>query len=122
MITLAFVRRLPGGQGPAGGRLPRHSGQAAALRGQAAAAPAGACLGGLAAHNGCASASTVMFQQGDVSGETWGHCCNSADVTLYTIAGKGHSWPGSAMPAQIITRDIDATDVIWEFFAAHPKP
>jgi len=28
---------------------------------------------------------------------------------LYTIAGKGHSWPGSNMPARITTRDIDAT-------------
>jgi polyhydroxybutyrate depolymerase len=77
---------------------------------------------GWAAHNGCAGASTVTFQKGDVTGETWGGCHDGADVTLYTIAGKGHSWPGSAMPAQITTRDIDATDVLWEFFAAHPKP
>jgi poly(3-hydroxybutyrate) depolymerase len=41
---------------------------------------------------------------------------------LYTISGKGHSWPGSRMPARITTRDIDATDVIWEFFVAHPRP
>jgi polyhydroxybutyrate depolymerase len=75
-----------------------------------------------AAHNGCASAPTVTFQKGEVTGETWGGCRDGADVTLYTIAGKGHSWPGSAMPAQITTRDIDATDVIWAFFAAHPKP
>jgi polyhydroxybutyrate depolymerase len=45
-----------------------------------------------------------------------------ADVGLYTIAGKGHSWPGSAMPARITTREIDATAAIWKFFAAHPKP
>jgi poly(3-hydroxybutyrate) depolymerase len=43
-------------------------------------------------------------------------------VVLYTIQGKGHSWPGSNMPAAITTRDIDATDVMWDFFAAHPMP
>jgi polyhydroxybutyrate depolymerase len=41
---------------------------------------------------------------------------------MYTIAGKGHSWPGSAIPAHITTRDVDATEVIWDFFAAHSKP
>lgn len=46
----------------------------------------------------------------------------SADVMLYTITGKGHSWPGSAMPAAITTHDIDATTTIWAFFAAHPRP
>jgi polyhydroxybutyrate depolymerase len=75
-----------------------------------------------ATHNGCAAAPSTTFQHGDVTGETWGSCRDAADVTLYTIAGKGHSWPGSAMPASITTRDINATDVIWDFFAAHPKP
>jgi polyhydroxybutyrate depolymerase len=75
-----------------------------------------------AARNSCAAASTVSFQQGDVTEETWGGCRDGADVALYTISGKGHSWPGSSMPARITTHDINATDVIWEFFAAHPKP
>ncbi len=43
-------------------------------------------------------------------------------MALYTIEGKGHSWPGSAMPASITTKDIVATDVLWQFFAAHPRP
>jgi polyhydroxybutyrate depolymerase len=77
---------------------------------------------GWAARNGCANTPAVIVQQGDVTGERWSGCHAGADVTLYTIAGKGHSWPGSAMPARITTRDIDATDLIWEFFAAHPKP
>jgi polyhydroxybutyrate depolymerase len=75
-----------------------------------------------AARNGCATAPAAILRQGDVTGEHWGGCRAGADVVLYTIDGKGHSWPGSAMPARITTRDIDATDVIWEFFAAHPKP
>lgn len=75
-----------------------------------------------ATHNGCNSAPTTTFQQGEVTGETWGDCQAGADVTLYTIEGKGHSWPGSDMPALITTKDINATDVIWDFFLAHPKP
>lgn len=43
-------------------------------------------------------------------------------MVLYTIAGKGHSWPGSAMPEAITSHDISATDDIWDFFAAHPMP
>jgi len=74
-----------------------------------------------AARNGCAQKSQVTFQKGEVTGETWGNCRDNAEVVLYTINGKGHSWPGSNMPASITTKDINATDVIWDFFVAHPK-
>jgi hypothetical protein len=37
-------------------------------------------------------------------------------------AGKGHSWPGSSMPARITSQDVDATAVMWAFFQAHPRP
>ncbi len=72
--------------------------------------------------NGCNPTPTVTFQYGEVTGETWGTCQDGAEVRLYTIEGKGHSWPGSDMPPQITTKDIDATDVIWEFFASHAMP
>jgi polyhydroxybutyrate depolymerase len=75
-----------------------------------------------AARNGCGSAPAITYQNGDVTGESWSSCQQGADVVLYTIQGKGHSWPGSNMPAAITTRDIDATDVMWDFFAAHPMP
>ncbi|MFZ0547840.1 MAG: hypothetical protein WAM60_20510 [Candidatus Promineifilaceae bacterium] len=58
----------------------------------------------------------------EARGETWGNCEDGAEVTLYTIDGKEHSWPGSTMPTEITTQDIDATAVIWEFFAAHLMP
>jgi polyhydroxybutyrate depolymerase len=74
-----------------------------------------------AARNGCAATPAVTFRQDEVTGETWSGCRSGADVVLYTIAGKGHSWPGSSMPASITTQVIDATDVMWEFFAAHPR-
>jgi polyhydroxybutyrate depolymerase len=79
---------------------------------------------GWAARSGCGPTPTVTFQRGQVTGETWGNCHEGADVVLYTVEGGGHSWPGSDMLPQlgITTKDINATDVIWEFFAAHPRP
>lgn len=75
-----------------------------------------------AARNGCSPTPTITFQHGEVTGETWSGCRDGAKVILYTIEGRGHSWPGSDMPAQITTQDINATDVIWEFFEAHSMP
>jgi polyhydroxybutyrate depolymerase len=73
-----------------------------------------------AKRNGCAATPATTYKHGEVTGETWSGCRNGADVVLYTIDGKGHSWPGSNMPADITTRDVDATDVMWAFFLAHP--
>jgi len=49
---------------------------------------------------------------------------NNTEVTLVTIVDGTHSWPGGqkgwengAEP----TKDINATDVIWDFFKTHPK-
>ncbi len=72
-----------------------------------------------AGRNDCSTTPTVTLQNGEVMGETWGDC--SAEVVLYTIEGRGHSWPGSGLVPglDVATRDIVATDVIWEFFAAH---
>jgi len=48
------------------------------------------------------------------------------EVLLYTINGGGHCWPGAAqyLPAGMIgrvNRDIDATEVIWDFFRQHKR-
>ncbi|MCM8830029.1 MAG: alpha/beta hydrolase-fold protein [Candidatus Omnitrophica bacterium] len=46
---------------------------------------------------------------------------NGAEVILYAIEGGGHTWPGGKqyLPEKIIgktNRDIDANEIIWEFF------
>ncbi|MBI3738357.1 MAG: hypothetical protein HY258_04860, partial [Chloroflexi bacterium] len=47
-------------------------------------------------------------------------------VELYTIVGGGHAWPGGNGPAwpggDQPTQTISATKIMWDFFAAHPKP
>lgn len=57
--------------------------------------------------------------------ETYAQCAASADVYLYTIEGGGHTWPSARqyLPERLIgktSKDIDASEVIWDFFAKHP--
>jgi polyhydroxybutyrate depolymerase len=52
-------------------------------------------------------------------------CRDGRGVVLYTIEGGGHTWPGGPGVGYIVgpvSRELDATQVIWEFFAAHPRP
>jgi polyhydroxybutyrate depolymerase len=53
-----------------------------------------------------------------------------ATVTLITVEGAAHQWPGSTPPPprmrQALGIDppstaLDATATLWEFFAAHPR-
>jgi len=85
-------------------------------------------------HNRCPPPGmTVVLPDNDpadgtrVRKTTYTGCAGRAEVALYAIEGGGHTWPGGSqyLPRGIIgrvCRDIDATRVIWEFFAAHPKP
>ncbi len=48
-----------------------------------------------------------------------------AEVVLYRIAGGGHTWPGFKAPLPFLgrsTQEINANDVIWDFFRRHPMP
>lgn len=49
-------------------------------------------------------------------------CDDGRGVTLITIDGAGHQWPGSHSPfgADPPSRALNATSVIWAFFADHP--
>lgn len=49
--------------------------------------------------------------------DTYSGCKESAGVTLYTIFGGRHMWPGTTLSRN----SIPATDIMWSFFAAHPK-
>lgn len=76
-----------------------------------------------AARPGCRLSKTgeIVFKEGDATGERWA-CGADAETVLYTLEGKGHSWPGSSMPANITSQSIDATATMWTFFEAHPLP
>ena len=54
----------------------------------------------------------------------WTGCRTGREVVLYTIEGGGHTWPGGPPVAPRVgrvTRELDATETIWAFFAAHPR-
>jgi polyhydroxybutyrate depolymerase len=60
--------------------------------------------------------------------DSYSDCTQSAEVVLYSIVDGGHFWPGGEqpyVPANKIGRssdDLDANEIIWKFFAAHPMP
>jgi polyhydroxybutyrate depolymerase len=55
-------------------------------------------------------------------------CRDGRAVELITVAGAGHQWPGSpdrpliqkALGLDTPSTALNATDVVWSFFAAHP--
>ncbi|HET9993585.1 MAG TPA: PHB depolymerase family esterase [Kofleriaceae bacterium] len=75
------------------------------------------------AGNGCTT-TTTTYQQGVATCVTHGGCTAGADVVFCTIDQGGHQWPGGETLPLLgnNTTDIDATDAIWAFFVAHPKP
>jgi len=77
-----------------------------------------------AERNGCDPSSSTSQIYDDISVETWDSCPEGREVTLYTIAGGGHVWPGSAIYKEMIgvTKNLNATDFIWDFFEGHPSP
>jgi polyhydroxybutyrate depolymerase len=79
-----------------------------------------------AARNGCTGESSVTFEEGAVTGETWTGCLEGADVVLYTVEGGGHDWfrtePVPDTTYDWPTTNIDANAALWAFFEAHPMP
>jgi polyhydroxybutyrate depolymerase len=84
-------------------------------------------------HNQCSS-SPVNTLEPDrdpkdgtrVRREEYGQGKGGTEVILYAIEGGGHTWPGGHqyLPAWIIgktSRDIDANEVIWDFFKKHAR-
>jgi polyhydroxybutyrate depolymerase len=59
--------------------------------------------------------------------QTWNGGKNGSVVTLVSLAGGGHTWPGGAqyLPKAVVgvvCTELDASRVIWDFFRQHPKP
>ena len=52
-------------------------------------------------------------------------CPHGRAVERYVLADNGHAWPGGEAGSRrgdVPSTAIDATDVIWRFFADHPNP
>lgn len=70
----------------------------------------------------CTAASSGPLPGGVAGAYNRHRCADGSDVDAYVIEGMGHLWPDArsgalAGPAFA----VPATDLIWSFFAAHPR-
>ncbi len=80
-----------------------------------------------AAYDGCSSAPAVSQTQSALRLTSYTGCKAGTSVSLYTIIGEGHEWPGgphlgrgytAVLGAQ--SNAINANNAIWQFFSSHP--
>ena len=80
--------------------------------------------------DGCAGQPSTVVEPDRVRDGTrvrrleYAGCREGRAVVLYTIEGGGHTWPGGPGVGLVVgrvSREIDATQVIWEFFANHAR-
>ena len=82
-------------------------------------------VAGWAQRNGCADTPTETKIAYDVTLVNY-TCTNRRDVAFYRVADGGHTWPGSEFSKTIAkvvgrtTDSINADEVMWKFFEAHP--
>lgn len=78
-------------------------------------------------HNNCQTLKDIIAipdQDGDgthVTVEEYTDCDDNSRVVFYTVHGGGHTWPGAKSPlyemlAGKTTLEINACDILWEFF------
>jgi len=67
--------------------------------------------------DGC-SASPRREETTDARIDRYSDCQAGSAVALYAIQGGHHMWPGIGISGN----SVPATDLIWSFFSAHPKP
>ena len=81
-------------------------------------------MSGWATRSGCSATPRETSKKGDVTCTTYDGCKDGAEVSLCTVTGGGHTWPGG-LPVPSLgytTTDIVATDAMWDFFMKHPLP
>lgn len=80
-----------------------------------------------AAHNGCDATPAGSQVSQNVRLVRYEGCDEGSEVQLYVVEGGGHTWPDSAgfLPEELLgvtTREINANDLIWEFFESRALP
>lgn len=74
-----------------------------------------------AVRNGCDATPASESVAPDVRCDTWSGCDAGTEVTLCTVEGGGHTWPGGTPLPFGVTSGYSATDAMWEFFLRHPR-
>ncbi len=60
----------------------------------------------------------------DLRTDTYSGCKSGTAVELNAVIGQGHAWPGGDRILRLLDApnpNVNATDLMWSFFAAHPK-
>jgi polyhydroxybutyrate depolymerase len=109
--------------------MPYEGGHVSIRRGQVLSAQRSAAL--FAEVNGCTPSPTVTAEPDSVRDGTrirrsdYGGCGDGREVVLYTIEGGGHTWPGGPPVGRLVgrvSRDLDATRTMLDFFDRHSRP
>lgn len=93
-------------------------------------------ISGWAQRNGCRGPRQVVRTLPDARCEAYSECAvqspaqngqaQRADVVLCTVPPGGHTWPGGSHIADLVlgytASDLSASDLMLDFFAAHPMP
>jgi polyhydroxybutyrate depolymerase len=77
-----------------------------------------------AAFDGC-SLEPQAEQGGTVIHESYSGCQPGLSVELLAVEGGGHAWPGAVKftaQGDEPSPDLNASEAMWAFFEAHPKP
>lgn len=75
------------------------------------------------AADGCTD-EPVVSEDPPLRTTTWSACDAGTAVELIAIEDGGHAWPGGEQLRRFLdepSEALDATTVIWSFFAAHPR-
>ncbi len=83
-------------------------------------------------HDGCPAESVEMLLPREKPDDglsirriAYGPGREGSEVVLYKIKGGGHTWPGGEPIGEFLgktAQDLDANELIWEFFSKHPMP
>lgn len=68
---------------------------------------------------------TVNADATDLHMIDYGGCDAGTAVDYYIVQGGGHDWPGGDRISLLLDKPdpkVPATDIIWSFFAEHPRP
>ena len=91
--------------------------------GRVQARPVDDAVADWARFDGCGTPASTTAVAPDVDHVVSPGCPPSGAVELYRVVGGGHTWPGAVPVGRLgpTTSSIDATALMLDFFAAHPR-
>jgi len=89
--------------------------------------PVQECIDFWVSNNGCPAAPAKEWRKGRATFTEYGPGREGTEVVLVKIEDGGHSWPGGDYSSEKeettlgpINRDINASELMWQFFEKHP--